>query len=41
MKFTASDDEFFWGFQTEVPLPQSVDAKDVWELRRKEELEGF
>jgi 2-polyprenyl-6-methoxyphenol hydroxylase-like FAD-dependent oxidoreductase len=38
---TASDDEIMWGFSKEVTLPASGDARDGWEVRRKEEVEGF
>lgn len=41
MTCTASDDEFFWAFSKEVPLPDSGDARDGWEVRRKEEVDGF
>ncbi|KAM5343652.1 hypothetical protein ACJ41O_012189 [Fusarium nematophilum] len=41
MTSTASDDEIFWLFSKEAPLPETGDARDGWEVRRKEEVEGF
>ncbi|RSM07658.1 hypothetical protein CDV31_008551 [Fusarium ambrosium] len=41
MTCSASNDEFFWAFSKEVPLPDSGDARDGWEIRRKEEVDGF
>ncbi|OJJ33373.1 hypothetical protein ASPWEDRAFT_30453 [Aspergillus wentii DTO 134E9] len=38
---TASDDEIYWGFSKQVPLPDSNDTRDGWEVHRKEEVEGF
>lgn len=38
---TASDDELFWVFSRQVPLPESGDARDGWEVHRKEEVQGF
>ncbi|KAI8712262.1 hypothetical protein NCS52_01323900 [Fusarium sp. LHS14.1] len=41
MTCKASNDEFFWAFSKEVSLPDSGDARDGWEVRRKEEVDGF
>ncbi|KFY73405.1 hypothetical protein V499_06509 [Pseudogymnoascus sp. VKM F-103] len=41
MTCTASDNEIFWGFQMEIRVPESGDAKDGRDLRRKEELEAI
>lgn len=41
MTCTALDDEIFWGFQMDIPLPESGDAKDGRDLRHKEELGAF
>jgi len=38
---TASKDELFWFFSKEVPLPDSGDSRDGWEVHGKEEVEGF
>lgn len=38
---TASKDELFWFFTKEVPLPESGDNRDGWEVHGKEEVEGF
>ena len=38
---TASENELFWFFTKEVPLPESGDSRDGWEVHRKEEVEGF
>ena len=39
MTCTASDDMICWGFSEEVPLPRSGDARDGWEVHRREEVE--
>ncbi|KAG7426232.1 6-hydroxynicotinate 3-monooxygenase [Fusarium oxysporum f. sp. raphani] len=41
MTCTASDDEIQWFLSKEVPLPDSEDARNGWELRRRDEVEGF
>ncbi|KAG5793335.1 hypothetical protein H9Q69_007604 [Fusarium xylarioides] len=41
MTCTASDDEIQWFLSKEVPLPDSEDARNGWELHRREEVEGF
>ncbi|SCO56926.1 related to salicylate hydroxylase [Fusarium fujikuroi] len=38
---TASDDEIQWFLSKEVPLPDSEDARNGWELHRREEVEGY
>ncbi|KAI9742549.1 MAG: hypothetical protein M1818_003689 [Claussenomyces sp. TS43310] len=41
MTCTALDDEISWAFSGQVPLPESGDTRDGWEVRSKEELEGL
>jgi 2-polyprenyl-6-methoxyphenol hydroxylase-like FAD-dependent oxidoreductase len=41
MTCTASDDEILWFLSKEVPLPDSENARNGWELHRREEVEGF
>ncbi|KAF4969502.1 hypothetical protein FSARC_3288 [Fusarium sarcochroum] len=41
MSCTASDDELLWFLSKEVPLPDSEDARNGWEVYRKEEVDGF
>ena len=41
MTCTADDQEICWGFSKEAPLPPSGDARDGWEVHRKQEVEGF
>lgn len=38
---TASKDELLWFFTKEVPLPESGDSRDGWEVHGKEEVQGF
>jgi 2-polyprenyl-6-methoxyphenol hydroxylase-like FAD-dependent oxidoreductase len=38
---TASGNELTWMFQRETPLPAAGDVKDGWEVRQKEQVEGF
>jgi 2-polyprenyl-6-methoxyphenol hydroxylase-like FAD-dependent oxidoreductase len=38
---TALGDELTWTFQREMPLPAVGDVKDGWEVREKEQVEGF
>jgi 2-polyprenyl-6-methoxyphenol hydroxylase-like FAD-dependent oxidoreductase len=38
---TAANDEIFWFFSREVPIPESGDTKDGWEVHRQKEVEGF
>ncbi|KAM0542357.1 hypothetical protein ACHAPJ_012822 [Fusarium lateritium] len=41
MSCTASDDELLWFLSQEVPLPDSEDARNGWEVYRKEKVDGF
>ncbi|UNI24926.1 hypothetical protein JDV02_010642 [Purpureocillium takamizusanense] len=41
MSCTAADDELYWIFSGEVPLPEVGDTRDGWDVRRKEEVDGF
>lgn len=38
---TASQDEIYWGFQREVAMPNVGDTRDGWEVRGREEVDGF
>lgn len=38
---TAAEDEIYWVFSRETPLPDSLDARDGWEVRRRDEVQGF
>ncbi|KAB8227193.1 FAD-dependent oxidoreductase [Aspergillus alliaceus] len=38
---TAKGDEVYWGLSQEVPLPESGDSRDGWEVRRLQEVDGF
>ncbi|KAJ6119637.1 hypothetical protein N7523_003917 [Penicillium sp. IBT 18751x] len=38
---TASKDELFWFFTKEVPLPESGDSRDGWEVHGKGEVQRF
>ena len=37
----ALDDEIYWVFSRQTPLPETGDVRDGWEVRRKEEVQGF
>lgn len=39
MTCTESNDKIFWGFSGQVPLPESGDDRDGWEVHHKEEVE--
>jgi 2-polyprenyl-6-methoxyphenol hydroxylase-like FAD-dependent oxidoreductase len=41
MTCTAADDEIVWFLSREVPLPKVEDARDGWEVHRREEVDGF
>lgn len=41
MSCSSKDDEAFWGFSKEVPLPATGDTRDGWEVRRDEEIARF
>ena len=38
---TAAGDAIYWGFSREVAVPDVEGARDGWEVRRQEEVEGF
>lgn len=38
MTCTKDDDEIFWGFSGQVPLPKSGDSRDGWEVHHKEDV---
>lgn len=38
---TASEDETYWVFSRETPLPDSEDARNGWEIRRRDEVQSF
>lgn len=38
---TALDDEIYWVFSRRTPLPETGDIRDGWEVRRKDEVQGF
>ncbi|KAF4457255.1 hypothetical protein F53441_819 [Fusarium austroafricanum] len=41
MTCTAFDDEIVWFLSKQVPLPESGDARDGWEVHRRDEVDGF
>lgn len=41
MPCTKSGDEMYWGFSKELPLPESGDTRDGWQVHRKEEVDTF
>ena len=41
MSCSAADDELYWAFSGQVPVPEAGDTRDGWEVRRKEEVDGF
>lgn len=38
---TALDDEIYWVFSRQTPLPETRDIRDGWEIRRKDEVQEF
>ncbi|KAL4736955.1 hypothetical protein BDV11DRAFT_216995 [Aspergillus similis] len=38
---TAAKDEVYWGFQREIPVPDPQDDRDGWEVRGRQEVDGF
>ncbi|KAF7591570.1 hypothetical protein BBP40_001450 [Aspergillus hancockii] len=38
---SAAGDEVFWGLSQQVPLPESGDSRDGWEVHRQKEVDGF
>ena len=38
---TALDDEIYWVFSRQTPLPETRDIRDGWEIRRKDEVREF
>ncbi|KAJ6437417.1 salicylate hydroxylase [Purpureocillium lavendulum] len=41
MSCSAADDELLWGFSKEVPVPESGDTRDGWEVQNKAEVARF
>lgn len=41
MSCSPNDDEAFWGFSKQVPLPPTGDSRDGWELKREKEIADF
>ncbi|GJN74764.1 hypothetical protein PLICBS_008857 [Purpureocillium lilacinum] len=41
MSCSAADDELYWAFSGQVSVPEAGDTRDGWEVRRKEEVDGF
>ncbi|BDD60393.1 hypothetical protein MAP00_005520 [Monascus purpureus] len=41
MPCNAANDELFWGFTREVPLPESGDSRDGWEEHHNKVIESF
>ncbi|TWU78556.1 hypothetical protein ED733_003205 [Metarhizium rileyi] len=41
MSCSRDDDEAFWAFSREVPLPSTGDTRDGWELKREVEIADF
>ncbi|RDW68947.1 FAD-dependent oxidoreductase [Aspergillus mulundensis] len=38
---TAGKDEIYWGFQREIPVPDTQHSRDGWEVRGRQEVDGF